>query len=543
VSRTCRLLCGAFFALSAGRGTGLRGQVSPGTDSAPGGANFPISCSPSAQTEFNRATALLHHMTYPRAREGFERVAAIDRGCAMAHWGIAMTLFQPLWPTRPGPPELTRGWAEVEKARQPGRSTERERLFIEAAAAFFEDPASTDYWARIRRWEAAMSRVQRTFPHDDEAAAFYALALLALPVSQPDSGRAHSERAADLLMAVYRRNPHHPGAMHYLVHANDAAGREHDSLAIVRKYETTAPRNPHALHMPTHIYTRLGDWNGSIRGNLMAAAAALEHPAGDHGQYVWDEFPHAIEYLVYAYLQKGMDDSAGAQLRRIETTTGLEPTFKTAFHLASTRARFALERHAWREARSLPPRDPPLLSWDRFAWPEAVAWFARGLGAIHEGNREEARQAITRIKDLESVAERAGESLFARQIRILGLEVAAWVASAEGNASGSTTLMREAIALEEATPKPAVTPAPTIPAQELLGDLLMQQGKPDEALTAYQRSLELYPGRFNSLMGGARAAKAGGNASVARSLYRALLEVAGEGTRLSALEEARRFVE
>ena len=178
---------------------------------------------------------------------------------------------------------------------------------------------------------------------------------------------------------------------HYLVHANDVPGRERESLEIIRKYQDAAPRNPHALHMPTHIYTRLGDWDAVVRGNLRAAEAALQVPAGDRGQFVWDEFPHAIEYVVYAYLQKGDDHQAAAQLQRLQGTARLEPTFKTAFHLASTRARYALERHLWSEASSLVPRDPPTLNWDRFTWPEGVTWFARGLGAARLGRLAEAR--------------------------------------------------------------------------------------------------------------------------------------------------------
>jgi tetratricopeptide (TPR) repeat protein len=507
---------------------------------AMGTVDFRVSCSQPAQVEFNRGIALLHHMTYPRARESFEQVAKLDPRCAMAHWGIAMTLFQPLWPTRPGPNELRRGWQAVEAARALAPPTERERLLVDATAAFFLEPESTDYWQRVRRWEQAMEKVYAAYPRDSEVAAFYALSHLA--VAPTDSvSRAHSERAAGLLLAVNERNPDHPGAMHYLVHANDTPGRERASLEVVRKYEATAPRNPHALHMPTHIYTRLGDWDAVIRGNLLAAAAALEHPAGDSGQFVWDEFPHAIEYLVYAHLQKGADDAAAAQLKRLHETARLQPTFKTAFHLASTRARYALERHDWREATSLVPRQPPTLAWDRFTWPEAVTWFARGLGAARDGKLDEARAAADRLGALETNAGSAGEALFARNIRILGLEARAWLAHAEGDAKSSVALMREAAELETATPKHAVTPGPTLPGYELLGDLFLEQAKPTEALAMYRRSLELYPRRFNSLLGAARAARASGESSVARTFYRELLDVAAGGMRRSALDEARAF--
>jgi tetratricopeptide (TPR) repeat protein len=518
-----------------------RDAVQPHAGHALGSVDFPISCSAQAQVEFNRAVALLHHMTYPQAREAFTRVTATDPRCSMAHWGIAMTLFQPLWPTRPQPEALEGGWAAVQTASALRPPTERERLFVAAAEAFFLEPASSDYWLRIRRWERAAENLYAAFPDDPEAAAFYALAHLATAPSDTIS-RVHSDRAAEILLGVYDRNPDHPGAMHYLVHANDVPGREQESLEITRKYEAVAPRNPHALHMPTHIYTRLGDWDGVIRGNRRAAEAALEHPAGDRGELVWDEFPHAIEYLVYAYLQKGADDGAAAQLERLRSTPGLEPTFKTAFHLASTQARYALERRDWNEAQRVAPREPATLDWDRFTWPEAIARFARGLGAAHMGKINEARTAGERLVVLEAATREAGEDLFARNIRVLRLELNAWLAHVEGQRESSVAMMREAAELEASTPKHAVTPGPTLPAHELLGDLLMEQERPTEALAAYRRSLELYPRRFNGLLGAARAARALGDESLARTFYRELLEVADGGTRQPALHEAQTYV-
>ena len=505
-----------------------------------GGVDFPVSCSAPAAAEFNRGVALLHHMTYPQARESFEEVARLDPECAMAHWGIAMTLFQPLWPTRPGPKELRRGRDETQRAATLNPPTVREKLFVEAVAAFFQ-PDSADYWERVRRWEHGMARVSAAFPHDADAVAFFALAHLAIAPSN-DSARAFSDSAARLLLGVYETHPDHPGAMHYLVHANDAVGRERESPQVVRKYESSAPSNPHALHMPTHIFTRLGDWDAVVRGNLRAADAALAHPAGDSGQFVWDEFPHAIEYLIYAYLQQGADAAALAQLTRLQRTSRLEPSFKTAFHSASTRARYALERRAWSEAMSLPVREPAGLDWDRFKWPEAVTWFARGLGAVHAGVLEEARQAASRLAALESSAASGGEPLFARHIRILRLAVDAWLAHASHQRDSSVALMRAAVDLERTTPKHAVTPAPTLPALEQLGDLFFEQHRSAEALAAYQSALELYPRRLNSLLGAARAARALGDVTGARAMYRELVSVADGGTRPGALSEARAFL-
>lgn len=507
-----------------------------------GRVDFRVSCSAQAQAEFNRAVALLHHMTYPRAREAFERVARVDPQCAMAHWGIAMTLFQPLWPTRPGPQELQRGWEAAQAALSSTAITERERLLAKAVAAFFQNPESSDYWQRIRRWEAGMADAHRAYPRDHEFVAFYALSHLAAAASDEKAVSEHSERAADLLVAVYAENPDHPGAMHYLVHASDVPGRERASLDVTHKYENTAPTNPHALHMPTHIYTRLGDWNGVIRGNLLAADAALANPAGDHGQFVWDEFPHAIEYLVYAYLQQGADELAEAQLVRLDKTASLEPTFKTAFHLASTRARYALERKAWHEAMLVVPREMPMLNWDRFTWPEAITWFVKGLGAARLNRIQDARTALQSLEDLQAKTSSAGEELFARNIHILILELSAWIAHAERDVVASQSFMREATALELATPKHAVTPAPTLPAYELWGDILLAQQEPDEALRAYRKSLELYPNRFNSLLGAAQAAVATRDSATAAEYYGDLLKLAATASTRGAISEARTFI-
>ncbi len=506
-----------------------------------GHLHFAVSCTVEAQQEFDHAVLLLHHMTYPEAKATFERVAEREPGCAMAHWGVAMTLFQPLWPTRPSSSELQQGWEAVQRANALTPPTERERLYIAAVESFFRGPEAGEYWERIRRWEQASEILYQRFPDDVEARAFHALALLA---TAPTGGNSHEQqdRAAQLLLSILEDNPDHPGASHYLIHANDVQGRERESLDVVHHYGNIAPHNPHALHMPTHIYTRLGDWVNVIEGNLEAADAALAQPAGDRRQYVWDEFPHAIEYLVYAYMQRGEDSAAELQTQRLLSMEHLQPSFKTAFHLASVPARYALERQAWEEAADSVPRPGDGLDWDRFPWPEAVTWFARGLGAAHLGRLEQAQRAHDRLAELEVAAREAGEELFTKQIRILGLGVSAWLAQARGQGARSLEQMVAATELEGSTPKPPVTPAPTLPANELLGDLLLEQGKPAEALAAFKRSLELYPQRFNSLLGAARAAQAVGNHQEARSSYTALLEMCAGGSTRAGLKEAREYL-
>ena len=535
-----RAFCIAFLT-SAVLGIPAFAQVHKHSAAESGKVDFTIKCSTQAQAEFALGITLLHHMTYPQARQAFSRAASADPKCGMAYWGIAMSLFQPLWPTRPGPEALQQGWDLVQKAKEMPASNERERALILAAEAFFLEPASPDYWLRIHRWEKAMAEAHRSLPDDQEIGAFYALSHLAVSPADKIS-RENADRAAKILFTVYGRNPDHPGAMHYLVHANDVPGRERELLEITRKYDTAAPRNPHALHMPTHIYTRLGDWDAVIEGNARAAEAALEHPAGDRGQFVWDEFPHAIEYLVYAHLQKGADDKAAAEIKRLRETARLEPSFKTAFHLASTRSRYVLERKAWDEAIVVKLPDEITVDWAKFAWPEAVIRFTQGLGAARTRKSADAEKMISRLRELEAHTDKAGEKLFARSIQVMRLELEAWTAHFAGERDRSLSLMREAVAVETATPKHAVTPGPTIPAFELLGDLLMEQGQWAAALAAYKQSAELYPKRFNTLLGAARAADKSGDRADARVFYQELIGSAGTGTRKIALDEARTYL-
>jgi tetratricopeptide (TPR) repeat protein len=343
-----------------------------------------------------------------------------------------------------------------------------------------------------------------------------------------------------VLLKILQENPNHPGAMHYLIHANDAPGRETESNEILKKYNKVAPDNPHALHMPTHIYTRLGNWEEVINGNINAANAALKFPAGDKGQYVWDEFPHAIEYLIYAYLQSGNDNEAEKQLKRLNETSDLEPTFKTAFHIASTRARYMLERKAWTEAASIDPREPGTVEWGRFPWPEAIGWFAKGLGFINSGNSLEAVRSLEHLSGLENAAKSKKEILFARNIQVLRLELTAFIVNNEGLKDSAITLLKQAVDIESTTPKHAVTPAPTIPAYELLGDLLFSYSKFNEALTAYKYSLKTNPNRFNSLLGAARSSASLDDKVAALSFYEKILEVSGSSER-EGFKEAQAY--
>ena len=521
--------------------TKIQGQMNHHGNSSYGVVNFNVTCSKDIKSEFNQALTLLHHMTYPQAREMFRKIAEKDSTCAMAEWGIAFTLFQPLWPTRPSSTELQQGWEAIQRAKSKNPVSKREKLLINAVEAFFQNPESNDYWKRIQAWKEGMEIAYASFPEDNEVAAFYALALLA--TVPPDKiFSPNNKQAADILLKILKENPDHPGAMHYLIHANDTPGREKESIEILKKYYEIAPNNPHALHMPTHIYTRLGEWIEVINGNIKAANAALNFPAGDKGQYIWDEFPHAIEYMIYALLQTGNDDEASLQLKRLQGTDNLEPTFKTAFHISSTRARYTLEREAWNEAALINPRQPATIEWDRYPWPEAIGWFARGIGSVHTGDTIESKKSQQRLVELENTALEKKEILFARNIKVLRLELSGFIVNEEGLQDSAITLLTQAVEIESSTPKHAVTPGPTIPAYELLGNLLLANGKFEDALTAYQNSLKMFPKRFNSLLGAARSSLALKDKSGASLFYQQLIDISISKSGREGFKEATAFI-
>jgi tetratricopeptide (TPR) repeat protein len=516
-------------------------QADHGHDEAALGAvHFGVSCSDEVTAEFDRAVAFLHHMQYEESRAAFERIADADPNCAMAHWGIAMTHFQPLWPERPRPDALQRGWTEVGKAEELVPGTDREADLVAAAGAFFREPDSADWWTRIRRWSEAMEQAYEARPDDIETAALYALSQLAAGQVAADR-MAYQGRAAEILLGIYEREPTHPGAIHYTIHANDVDSRATESLDVVRSYDDIAPDVPHALHMPTHIFVRLGEWPSVIEWNRKSADAALRFPAGDR---ISHHYPHALDYLVYAYLQRGEDEQALTILNEVsEQVQPFQGSFISAFHLAAMPARYAVERRAWDEARGVTPGTPASVAWERFRWAESLSWFARGLGALHKGEADEADRAESRMIELRDAAMAAGEEAFATYIEVDRLVLAAWRASVDGQGERALELAGQAARLEATTQKHPVTPGALYPPQEALGDLLLELERPQEALAAYESSLVIWPGRFNSLVGAARAARGAGLDEQAREHSRALLDVASEAyPARPAIEEARQFL-
>jgi tetratricopeptide (TPR) repeat protein len=382
-----------------------------------------------------------------------------------------------------------------------------------------------------------METAYEAYPDDLEVAAFYALSHLAAGQTAEDR-QAYQARAAEVLLAIYEQEATHPGAIHYTIHANDVDDRADQSLAVVRSYDDIAPSVPHALHMPTHIYVRLGDWPGVIEWNRKSADAALKFPAGDA---VSHHYPHAMDYLVYAYLQQGEDAKALAAVEESLAKGKYQGTFISAFHLAAMPARYAVERRDWATAASLPPLTPADLPWDRYQWAEAQTWFAKGLGAVRSGDLEAAELALGRMEALRDAAADAGEAAYATNIDIDVRTLAAWVAMAKENSAGALSLARSAVELETTTQKDPVTPGSYLPPSEALGDLLLEIGNPTEALKAYEKSLAMWPGRFNSLLGAARSARAISDGSKATLYYDMLVETAPDSGR-EEVEEARSFL-
>jgi tetratricopeptide (TPR) repeat protein len=504
-----------------------------------GRVRFEVSCDASVQADFDHAVAMLHHMMYQEARSEFEAIAAAHPGCAMAHWGVAVTLFQPLWPARPGAEVRERGWQAAQRAKAAGRVTPREQALIDAAEAFFRDPSADEWWPRVQRWNEALERAHEGSPEDIETAAFYALSLLAAGQTAADR-RGYNARAAAVLASIHEREPRHPGAVHYTIHANDMTTREGESLDVVRSYGDIAPSMPHALHMPSHIFVRLGEWPDVIEWNRRSAEAARRFPVGGMTSL---HFLHALDYLAYSYLQRGEDERARAVLEEMRDSGPYQEDFISAFHLAVLPARFAVERRAWAEAAALEPRTPEGLNWDAYLWAEALSWYGHGLGAVHTGRLDDARRALARMAELRDAARSRGEQGFATYMEVDRLILDGAIAHATGSDDAAVARMQEAARLESTVEKHAVTPGALLPPNEALGDLLLELARPREAQEAYARSLAVWPGRYNSLLGAARAAAAAGDAASARRHYEQLLAVtAGAESARPGIAEAREYL-
>jgi len=509
-----------------------------------GTVHFPTSCSKDAAASFTRGVALLHSFGYEEARRAFEDVAARDAKCALAHWGIAMTWWHPVWvpPTRA---ELTAGQLAAAKANAIGSRLPRERAYIDAVGALYSsvDPGTQD--ARAVAYRERMASIVRDFPDDQEAPIFYALSLVAT-ASRTDTTFANQKQAAEILTRNLERQPDHPGIVHYLIHAFDYPPLAREALPAARAYAKIAPASPHALHMPTHIFTRLGLWQESIDGNIASARSARELVARAHPGAASFDALHALDYLVYAYLQ--IDDQPKARAAADEAAAARrfdEPNFAAGYAIAAIPARWTLERRDWSGAAAL---DVPTvdLPWQQFRYALAIPHFARAVGAARNGQLDRAHEAVEALRALQqqlTTTPVAGPYDWARQVESMRLAASAWVSRAEGRIEEAVAEAQAAAELEEAVGKHPVTPGAVLPARELLGDLLLDVNRPQDALTAYEASLKQSPNRFNSLAGAASAAVRAGQRDKAREFYQALLRQAGDRSERPEVRDARLFLE
>jgi len=507
-----------------------------------GTVNFPNSCSPAAQPHFTRGVALLHSFWFQHAIKAFEAAAQADPTCGIAAWGAAVAwLGNPLAGAPPAR-YLELGAATVARAKTMGAGTQRERDYIAAIETFYRDHDKVDHRTRALAYEKAMEALAARYPQDREAAIFYALALN-VTLNPNDKTYANQLKAAAILEKAFKAEPDHPGVAHYLIHSYDFPPIAGKGLDAARRYARIAPSAPHAQHMPSHIFTRLGYWQESIdtnRASVDAAKDELRQAKLEAGSY---NALHAMDYIVYAALQLGKDREARAvydELRRIEKIDSEH--FAAAFAFTAIPARFALERRQWAEAAEL-ALHPRSMSWQKFPQAEAILVFARGLGAARGGDVPGARREVARLESLRDAMKAAKNNYWAEQAEIQRLAVEGWIARAEKRDEDAVRLLRKAADLEAGTEKHPVTPGAIQPTREMLAELLLELGQPAQALTEYEASHRTDPNRLHGLAGAARAAERAGQRDKAGDYYRRLLDLTRNAdTERAEIKQAKAYL-
>jgi hypothetical protein len=481
-----------------------------------GQVEFTTSCDPALRADLNRAVALLHSFWFGASASAFTAAAEKDPACGIAWWGVAMSRWgNPFAPARPVA-ALQQGREAIARARTAGAKTERERDYIEAAAALFTDFETVDHRTRVVNYERAMERVHQKHPGDREVSAFYALAVnqTALPT---DKTYSQQLKAAAILEELFKTMPDHPGAAHYLIHAYDHPALAERALPAARRYAAIAPDAPHALHMPSHTFTRVGHWEDSISTNIASAAAArkAKSPA---------EILHALDYQVYAYLQTAQDRSAERVLGELETilkeVNTAEQYGQVGFYAAAAiPARYALERGDWRAAAALEPRTTA------FPFIDAITHFARAVGAARSGDAEAATADAAKLADLHAALLKNKDEYWAQQVQIEHKAAQGWIALARQRNDDAVALLREAATMEDSTDKAAISPGPLAPAREMLGEVLIELKRPAEALTELEAVMKKEPNRFRTLYLGGRAAALAGDQAKAKRYYAQLVKM------------------
>ena len=489
-----------------------------------GKVSFSLGCSEDVQEDFNLATALLHSFEYTEAEKVFVKVIDKNPECLMAYWGVAMSNFHPLW-APPTKEELEKGSATIKLARTLKNKSAKESDYLEAVAALYDDWTTLDHATRLQKFEKAAEGIYTKYPDDKEAAIFYALALRAA-ASPADKSFVKQKKAGDILNAMFPNEPNHPGIAHYLIHTYDYPELAELALPAARKYAAIAATSAHALHMPSHIFTRLGLWDESIESNInsMSAAKCYAENSGMKGH--WDEELHGLDYLVYAYLQEARDEKAKEQLEYLQSMNEVAPlNNKDAYTFAAVPTRYALERKDWKQAMALElkPADFP---WENFPWERSVVSFGKVLGAVHLHNEAIAKEALATLYTNHEKLIEKNKTYEANQVQVQIKASEGLIQYLQGHKDEAIRLLTEAAALEDATEKHPITPGEVVPARELLGDILMEMKEYSKALEAYEANLKRHPGRFNGLYGAALAAQKSGDVKKATTFYQQLIAIA-----------------
>lgn len=504
-----------------------------------GKVTITVSCSEKAQEYFKSGLALLHHMTYEGANSAFVQAAETDPECAMAYWGQAMTIIHPLWSDPPGEEKFRKGAELAAKAAKIQNVTGLEKAFINAVGEYYDAGYSKNEKQNLKAFEVGWHKAYEEFPGEPDAALFYALAHMA-NADPSDKSYVRQKRSGEIATSVLEKFPDHPGAHHYAIHAYDYPELAENAVVVAKSYGEIAPDVPHSLHMPSHIFTRTGMWDESIEWNIKSADSALNHPVGDATSL---HYLHALDYLEYAYLQKAYDNKARQVMNNVLELKGpVQVHLASAYALAAVPARYYLERREWKKALSLKPRTPEYFSWEMFPAVEAITYFAHGIGAARSSNPEAAADVVEKM---ESLRVRAAESspYWAKQVEIQKLSAGAWLMYSKGEKEKAIKMMKEAADLESTTEKHPVNPGEVLPARELLGDMLLEMGKYEEARNAYESALERSANRFNSLYGAGRASELAGDKTAAAQYYQKLMDMSkGSPMDRPALKHASAFL-
>ncbi len=528
----------------------------PGDLRGVGKVTFPITCAPDVQSDFARGVALLHSFFYEEARRVFSSVVERDPKCAMAQWGIAMTWWHPIW-TPPNPEEMRAGKAAIEKAMAINAGTDRERGFINALNTYYNTPDASNAAPvgqschgpvgprdRVVAYEKEMRKLRDKYPDDFEVQTFYAFAVLATGYATPnDTSLSKQLEAAGILEKLWKQNAKHPGVVHYLIHSYDYPQFAQRGLTAAKTYASIAPWVPHALHMPSHIFTRLGMWDESIAANRASAEASRAYAAMRDRDATEAEELHALDYMAYSYLQEAQDTEAkkivevAAKVRK--TNPALE--FSAAYALAAIPTRYAFERNDWAAAATL--SIPNLPHWSSFPFMEALIEYGHALGRAHTGDLDGARKAIARMQQLRDATKDPKFDYFKSHLDLQMQAASAWVAAAEGRKNDAIDMLRRAADSEDILGKHPVSPGAFVPIREQLGTLLLEMRQPTEAQREFQAALKIYPGRFRGLYGAAQAAElAGDNEDASRYYTKLAAQTLKAGGSRQELNHVREFL-